>query len=280
MAFQIKRWTQLGLGAAFATSALAGCSQPAPSPGADATTEQAAAAPAEESAMPEMGGAGEGGEGEGGVSMDAAAHSPVVYNTALAVAEAHVLAARDAYAAGDTRAASEMFAHPVSEVLFDMEPVLEAQGVEDFTDLLLDASAATIAGESVDSIRTRTDGILAALHAATLKAPDDGTQPAGIEAGVTADLIGRSVTMYRIASESAELEPYLDGYGFYSAAALHFGKSEAAIRAANADAADAMQEVVSLLAAAYPSALRPATLEADQSALTVASSNVLLAMTE
>ena len=74
----------------------------------------------------EMGEAGAGGEGEGGVAVADAFTSPVIYNSALAIAAAHVYAARDAHAAGQHEAAAEMFAHPVSEVLLDMEPVFEA----------------------------------------------------------------------------------------------------------------------------------------------------------
>ena len=278
MDIKIKRWTHLGLGAALATTtALTGCGEPAakepaaseqPAPPAGSAVEaeiEAVNAPAAAS-----------GEGEGGVAIEAALTDPVVYNIALAVAEAHVLAARDAYADGETAAAGEMFAHPVSEVLFDMGPIFEARGVADFTDLLTDASAAVFAGASVEDINTRTDGILAALDGAASKAPDDGTSRTELVEGVTADMIDRATKMYRLATESDYYEPYLDGYGFYQAARNRFEASQEAISVENPDGADAIRAALTLLADAYPSAKRPEKLDADISALTVATSEVFL----
>jgi hypothetical protein len=222
------------------------------------------------------GAAASSGEGEGGVAIEAALTDPVVYNIALAVAEAHVLAARDAYRDGETQAAGEMFAHPVSEVLFDMEPVFEARGVTDFTDQFLEASAAVFAGESVEDINARTASIVATLRAVSGKAPDDGSTPAAITTGVVADMIDRATKMYRLATESEYYEPYLDGYGFYTAAKNQFEATEAAIRAENPDAAEAIRGALSLLGEAYPAAARPDPLDADVSALTVAASEVFL----
>ena len=132
MEIKYKRWTGLGLGVALTAGGLAACggTETVDPPAA----EEASDAPAETSSpaagVAGHGGEGEGGEGEGGVSIAAAAQDPVVYNAALAITEAHVIAARDAYAEGETAAAGEMFAHPVSEVLFDMQAVFEARGVE------------------------------------------------------------------------------------------------------------------------------------------------------
>ena len=208
--------------------------------------------------------------------IEAALTDPVVYNIALTVAEAHVLAARDAYRDGETQAAGEMFAHPVSEVLFDMEPVFEARGVADFTDQFLDASAAVFAGESVEEINARTAKIVATLRKASEKAPDDGSSPAAITTGVVADMIDRSTKMYRLSTESDFYEPYLDGYGFYTAAKDQFDSEEEAIAVENPDAAEAIRGALSLLGEAYPTAARPDTLDADVSALTVAASEVFL----
>ena len=93
---------------------------------------------------------------------------------------------------------------------------------------------------------------------------------------MVADMIDRATAMYRMASESEYYEPYLDGYGFYETAKLEFEAAEAEIEAANADGAAAIREALALLGAAYPTALRPEVLDADQSALTVAASNVAL----
>ena len=291
MDIKIKRWTHLGLGAALATTtALTGCGEPtvkepapAEQPAAD-TAAPDAAAPSEAEVEAKMdaanAAASSSGEGEGGVAIEAALTDPVVFNIALTVAEAHILAARDAYRDGEAQAAGEMFAHPVSEVLFDMEPIFEARGVEDFTGLFTDASAAVFAGESVEQISDRTDGIIAALRAASEKAPDNGASDAAITTGVVADMIDRATKMYRLATESEYYEPYLDGYGFYSAAKNQFEGSEAAIEAENADAAEAIRNALALLGEAYPSAKRPDPLDADISALTVATSEVFLTLGE
>ena len=289
MDIKIKRWTHLGLGAALmTTTALAGCGEPAAKvapaseqPAAD-TAEPAAdtATAAEvEAKLDEVNGAAaSSGEGEGGVAIEAALTDPVVYNIALTVAEAHVLAARDAYRDGEAQAAGEMFAHPVSEVLFDMEPVFEARGVSDFTDQFLEASAAVFAGASVEDINARTATIVATLRTVAGNAPDDGSSPAAVTTGVVADMIDRSTKMYRLATESEFYEPYLDGYGFYTAAKDQFEASQETIEAENPDAAEAIRGALTLLGEAYPTAARPETLDADISALTVATSEVFLAV--
>jgi hypothetical protein len=282
MDIKIKRWTHLGLGAALmTTTALASCGEPA-AKDEPATSEQpAAGAPSQadvEVKLDEVNGAASSsGEGEGGVAIEAALTDPVVYNIALTVAEAHVLAARDAYRDGEAQAAGEMFAHPVSEVLFDMEPVLEARGVSDFTNQFLEASAAVFAGASVDDINARTATIIATLRTVAGNAPDDGSSPASITTGVVADMIDRATKMYRLAMESEFYEPYLDGYGFYTAAKDQFEEAEVAIEAENPDAAEAIRGALTLLGEAYPTAARPDPLDADVSALTVAASEVFLA---
>lgn len=275
MEIRMKRWAQLGLGAAVVAGTLAGCAPAAEQAAETAPVVSSDAGAA--SAGDDEAHAAAAGEGEGGIAIELAATDSVVYHTALAVAEAHVLAARDAYAAGEKDAAAEMFAHPVSEVLFDLQPVLEARGVADFSDMFSAASTGVFAGESVDQINQRTADILATLKAAAAKAPEDGRSAAAISAAVVADQAERAVNMYRGAAASGQYEPYLDGYGFYKTAEDVFAASAAAIEAADAEAAAALREVLTRLAAAYPSAGRQETLGADQSALTVAASKALLA---
>ena len=282
MDIKIKRWTHLGLGAALmTTTALASCGEPAAKEEPATSEQPAAGAPSQadvEAKLDEVNGAASSsGEGEGGVAIEAALTDPVVYNIALTVAEAHVLAARDAYRDGEAQAAGEMFAHPVSEVLFDMEPVFEARGVSDFTDQFLEASAAVFAGASVEDINARTATIIATLRTVAGNAPDNGSSPASITTGVIADMIDRATKMYRLAMESEFYEPYLDGYGFYTAAKDQFEEAEVAIEAENPDAAEAIRGALTLLGKAYPTAARPDTLDADVSALTVAASEVFLA---
>ncbi|WP_439619604.1 hypothetical protein [Hyphomonas sp.] len=271
-------WTRLGLGALMGSTALAGCGQPAPASSPEpAAVEAPADVPQAPAAEPAPVGS-VGGEGEGGVAIELAATDPVVFNIALAVTEAHIIAARDAYSAGETNAAAEMFAHPVSEVLFDMEPVLQARGVTLFDSLLTDASAAVMAGETPEQVSARTDEIIAALRAASLKAPDNGTAPAGVKAHVIADMIERAAVMYRIAAASGAYEPYLDGYGFYKVAEMQFAASQDQIAAGHPEAGEAMTRAISALALAYPDAAPQDALMADMSRLTVLASDVTLSV--
>ncbi len=266
-----KKWTTLGLGAAFASTALiTACSD-------ETNRIETPPLPPVETASNTAPGA-QAGEGEGGVAIERAHVDPVVFNAALAITEAHIVAARDAYAAGEQAAAAEMLAHPVSEVLFDMEPILEARGVTLFDHMLSETSAAALAGESASQIADRTDLIIAALRDAESHAPDDGSSPESIKARVIGDQIDRAATMYRIAVGDDNYEPYLDGYGFYKVAETLYQTTGTAIRADDAAAAARIEEALGLLGSVYPSALRPDALTGDVSAVTVAASNVLLAV--
>ena len=213
------------------------------------------------------------------MSIAAAATDAVVFRSALAITEAHIIAARDAHALGETEAAAEMFAHPVSEVLFDMEPIFQARGVKLFDEMLTEASRAVLAGETPEQIGARTAAIIAVLRDASTFAPNDGRTDAAIAAGVAADQIERAVDMYRAAAGSEMYEPYLDGYGFYLAGKAAYDEAQSEIAEADPDAAAAIEAALLQLAEAYQTALRPGVLDADRSALTVAASNVVLKVT-
>jgi hypothetical protein len=225
------------------------------------------------------GGEGEGGEGEGGeggVDLAAAAQDPAVYRSALAMTEAHIRAGIDALDAGERRAAGEMFAHPVSEILLDFEPVLVQQGVEPFAQKLSDASAAVFAEESAEDLRARAEDIIATLRAAADKAPEGSDSEAVVEAKVIADQINRATAQYDSATRTDAYEPYLDGYGFYSTANALLEDHRAAIEADAPDFVEQADAVLAILADAYPTADRPDTLDADQSAMTAGNSELQL----
>jgi hypothetical protein len=281
---KLKLWTQLGLGTALAGGLLAACGGEAGGEGAtgEAGGESAAVAGEGEGGA----GAGEGaaapaptagGEGEGGVAVADAATDPVTYGIALAVAEAHVIAAKDAFTAGKQDAAAEMFAHPASEVLVEMDPVFAKLGVADFKPLLTDASAAVADGKSASEVNKQYDAIIAALRGAAAKAPKSEASEGAIATGIIADQIERASTMYRNAAKDDRYEPYLDGYGFYKVAETGFARSGVAIKAANPDAHARITEALALLKQAYPAATRPAKLPVEQGALSAASSRVMLA---
>ena len=170
-----------------------------------------------------------------------------------------------------------MFAHPVSEVLIELEDLFNARGVTLFDNLLLEASQAVMAGESAEQIGARTDAIIAALRAAGTKAPESARSPVSIRAAIAADQADRAAAMYRIAKEAGTYEPYLDGYGFYKAGLDLFKDQEAEITAANSAGAAALTEAFAELAKAYPDAGRQAELNADLSAITVSASSAVLA---
>lgn len=284
----LKLWTQLGLGTALAGGMLAACSGEAGGGEGGEGAGTAAVAPGEAGAA---GGEGEGGaggegsggeaaggEGEGGVAVSDAGTDPVAYGIALAVTEAHVIAARDAYAAGKQDAAAEMFAHPASEVLVEMDPVFAKLGVKDFKPLLTDASVAAADGKSTAEVTKRYDAIIAALRGAAQKAPDNGASEAKVAAGIIADQIERASAMYRMIAKDDRYEPYLDGYGFAKVAETGFAASGAAIKAENPAAHARITEALTALKQAYPAATRPAKLPAEPGALSAASSKVMLAI--
>jgi hypothetical protein len=284
----LKLWTQLGLGTALAGGLLAACGGEAGGEGAAgeagiAPDAAATAGEGEGGSGEGEGGAGEGegktagGEGEGGVAVADAAKDPVAYGIALAVAEAHVVAARDAYGAGQKQAAGEMFAHPVSEVLLDMDPAFTKLGVKDMKPLFTAASDAALAGKPVAEVGKAYDAIIAALRAAAAKAPKGDASAAKVQAGVVADMIERASAMYRQLPKNAAYEPYLDGYGFARVAASAFAASGAGIKGENPALHASITEALALLGKAYPGAVRPAKLPAEPGALSGASAKVMLA---
>ena len=283
---KLKLWTQLGLGTALAGGMLAACSGEGAGEGGGEGAATEAVAPGEGGGEGEgeggaggegSGGEAAGGEGEGGVAVGRADSDPVAYGIALAVTEAHVIAARDAFTAGKTAAAAEMFAHPAAEVLVEMDPVFAKLGVKDFKSLLTDASMAVVDGKGADEVGKRYDAIIAALRAAADKAPASNASEATIASGIIADQIERASAMYRTIAKDDRYEPYLDGYGFFKVAESAFAREGSAIKAANPDAHARITEALAVLGRAYPAATRPAQLAVQQGEVSAVSSRVMLA---
>lgn len=275
---QFKRVTAMGLGLVLTGGLVSACNPASDSETAASAQHAAAdshAAPETDQAPPPP---GVTGEGEGGIVVEDASEDPVVYGSALAVAEAHVIAARDAHAVGEIDAAGEMFAHPASEVLFDMEDTFRELGVEPFEDLFLDASAAVFNDASHEEIVERTDAIIARLREAMTSAPDNGASEARITAGIAADQIDRAVDMYRIAQDNPAYGPYLDGYGFYHAGKTAFDEHEAMIESELPEAAARIREALALLADAYPSAAPQDSYPVNRAELNTASTQATLAV--
>ncbi|MEM1194962.1 MAG: hypothetical protein AAGH57_02565 [Pseudomonadota bacterium] len=276
----LKVWTGLGVATALVGAGLAGCAGENGDGGEGAEGPETALAGegGEGEGGEGEGGEGEGGEGEGGVAIADAASDPVVYGAALAIVEAHAIAARDAYLAGQTDAAAEMFGHPVSEVLADMDPVFEQLGVADFKSTMNEASAAALVPDNADGVEEAYEAILTALTGAAEKAPASDSSEGAVAAGIVADQLDRATTMYSQAAGTDIYEPYLDGYGFYKAAASAFERSDAEIATYNSGLHADIKAALDLLAGAYPSAERPAALDAEQGKLLGAASKVNLGL--
>ncbi len=280
MTLVYKRWTQLGVGAAALGAASLGACGEGGESGEHGETGNALSAAHGEAGEGEHGGeAGEGeaGEGgEGGVDVALAASDPAEYRAGLAVVEAHVRAAKDAYDAGKRQEAAAMFAHPVSEVLIDLGPILADRGVAPIDGLLLEASEAAYGDATPEDIAARADAVLTALLAAERQAPDDGSSAGEIAARVAADQIERAVRQYRQALRSDAYEPYLDGFGYYKTADAALARSAGDLGDVDTETREALRVAIELLAEAYPSAQRPPALEVDAGALTAASSTLQL----
>lgn len=267
-----KNWTGLGFATLLVgTTGLSACGEQMPREHREALVSSVIAAP-QPVTMPQ------GGEGEGGVAIEMAAYDRTVYLTAIAIAKAHVLAARDAYAAGEREAASEMYGHPAAEVLMDMEPIFEARGVALFTDQFLDTSDAVLKGAEQADIDARTRRILATLAAAAKAAPPSDKDAGVVAAAVVADQIDRAADMYNIAKEVGTYGPYLDGYGFLEAAKQEFRASRAAIAQMRPELSAIIEETIQSFGQAYPSAVLPAEMPLEPAALLAQASRLKLSL--
>ncbi|WP_300545159.1 hypothetical protein [Maricaulis sp.] len=273
-------WTTVGTAALAGT--LAGCSEPADETGSEdpARSEQPATPsapadtqPAAAPAFSEGEGEGEGGGGGGefGIDPEAAASDPVVYMIALEVMRAHYLAGIDAFEAGDRAAGAEMFAHPISEIYIDFEPVLEALGAPLFGETMTEASVAPYSGEGDDAVAAKVEAVIAAIDEAAEFAPRSEVSDGAVHARVLADLVERGALQYRVvASDAAAGEAYLDGYGFAKAAERYAGNHMDSIEAVSPQAAAALADAMTQLDAAFPAALRPETLGGNAETLVAA----------
>lgn len=273
-------WTSVGTAALL--GGLAGCSEPAPQDDTPVHTETPA--PASQPAAPNFSegegegeGEGGGGGGEFGIDPEAAASDPVVYNIALEVMCAHYLAGIDAFQAGDRTAGAEMFAHPISEIYIDFEPVLETLGAPLFGETLTAASVAPYAGESDAEIAAKVEAVIVAIDEAAAFAPAGGSSAGATHARVLADLFERAALQYRVVADGAgNAGAYLDGYGFAKAAERYAANHLADISALNPNIGDGFQLAVNELARAYPQALLPESLPADPDMLLAAADQLKL----
>ncbi|MAK63895.1 MAG: hypothetical protein CMF75_03985 [Maricaulis sp.] len=237
-----------------------------------APTSQAPSTPAFSEGEGEGEGEGGGGGGEFGIDPVAAESDPVVYGIAVEVMRAHYLAGIDAFQAGDRTAGAEMFAHPISEIYIDFEPVLQALGAPLFGETMTAAAVAPYGGDTDEEIAAKVDAVIAALDGAEAYAPQSEASAAAVHARVLSDLIERAALQYRLVVSVPEAgEAYLDGYGFAHAAQRYADNHLADIAAADPALAAGFTAAIAELLLAFPQALQPDTLEADASAIMAAS---------
>lgn len=261
-------WTSVGTAALL--GGLSGCGEPAGTPVGPDTHQEASAAPTALPVFTEGEGESAGSGGEFGIDPTEAGHDPVVFRIALEVMRAHYLAGIDAFEAGERTAGAEMFAHPISEIYIDFEPVLEARGAPLFGDTMTDASVAPYSGESDEAIAARVADVVAAIDVASAFAPRSQMSPAGVHARVLTDLIERAVLQYEVLATNPDAhEPYLDGYGFSRAAQRYAGNHLQQVAEGDPDLALRLGQAIAATGRTFPSATRPASLSGDSAELLI-----------
>lgn len=274
-------WTSLSAAALLAPGAAAATPSQTDSPVERAAAAPAAAADSIVVAQAQGGEGGEGSEGgeggEGGVDPARAAEDPVTYLIALDIIRAHYLAGLGAYAAGNRQAAAEMFVHPIAEVYYTLEPVLEARDVPPFVDAMTEAGDLAFAGADLADIRDAAEAVLAATEEAARHAPESARARAAVEAAVVADMVDRAARQYAFAKSQDMPGAYLDGYGYFKAAARRADATRAAIRDRDEKAWARIEAALEALEAAYPEAEPPESLDRDPGALLSAASRAVLA---
>lgn len=224
----------------------------------------------------ESGGGGEGGEA--GVDTARAAEDSVVFLTALDVIAAHYHAGLAAYLAGEHHAGAEMFAHPISEVYADLGDAVALLGVVDFGPDMTKASEIALANAPDAEVEAAAGRVFSALAAAEKRAPASTKTPLTIERAVLADMLNRAAMQYSVALGAENTEPYLDGFGFYTAANVRADKIAAALSQKDPAAATAVTEAREMLAKAYPAITRPDAPPAQPGAVLAAVSKAVLAL--
>ncbi|WP_203292563.1 hypothetical protein [Maricaulis parjimensis] len=283
-------WTTVGTAAL--VGGLAACSDPAGEVGESgahnpATSEHAQNGSFEAPSTPAFSeGEGESGEGEGGggggefgIDPVAAENDPVVYGIAIEVMRAHYLAGIDAFQAGDRTAGAEMFAHPISEIYIDFEPVLEALGSPLFGETMTAAAVAPYSGESDEEIAAKVEAVITALDDAEAYAPQNDASAGAVQARILADLVERAALQYRLVASTPDAgEAYLDGYGFTKGAERYADRHMNTIALADPTAAAGLASAIALLQTAFPTPLRPETLSADADMIVAASDTLKAAL--
>ena len=215
---------------------------------------------------------------EGGVDPALAAKDPALYLSALDIIRAHYLAGEAMLdVEGGRQAAGEMFAHPISEVYIDLEPVFEAQGAAPFMDEMTEAVDKALSDAPVADVKAAAQRVYAAIDAAEKVAPA-GSKPAlAVDAALAAGMFERAAKQYESAlAPSGTDEAWIDGYGFWKVAEIRADALTLKLEAAHMDLAAELAGAKALFAAAYRSPEKPENPEVEPGALLAASSRIAL----
>jgi hypothetical protein len=223
--------------------------------------------------------AGEAGEGgEAGINFEAVATDPVEYSIALNVIAAHFHAGLLAYEGKEMEAGAQMFAHGLSEVYVEMEPVLQKNGVNDLGKKLQAAVDSATDKKPPREVRAKVRDILAALAAAQKTAPRSDASALSVQANVAVEMIERAAAQYSIVQKDKGLESYLDGLGFAIAARDMSKTLLPALKKRDPAKAKTVSSAVALVGKAYPGIRRPAKPAVKEGELLAAASRAKLAV--
>jgi hypothetical protein len=293
MKYRTKLWTSISAAALIAASgAVAGVASSSTADGAqhagmpqgkaDSGSFLMAAAGEGEGEGGEGGEAGEGGEGgeggERGVDPAEAAKDPVAYLSALDVIRAHYLAGEAMLEVeGGRQAGGEMFAHPISEVYIDLEPVFEERGAPLFLDEMTEAVDLALGDAPAGEVKAAAARVYAAIDAAEETAPSSDRNEAALEAALMADMFDRAAKQYDTAMGPAGTEEaWIDGYGFWKVAEKRAAHLKPQLGEEHAGLAEEIATAEELFANAYASVAKPEEAPVETGTLLAASSRISL----
>lgn len=296
MKYRTKLWTSISAAALIAASgAVAGMASPSAGEGASGshggsygdalqakqasgTFLMASAGEGGEGEGEGEGGEGEGEGGEGGVDPAAAAKDPAVYLSALDIIRAHYLAGEAMLdVEGGRKEGGAMFAHPISEVYIDLEPVFEAQGAAPFMDEMTEAVDLALGEAPVEDVKAAVAKVYAAIDATAGKAPASDKSEAAIEAALTAEMFDRAAKQYDAAvGPNGTAEAWIDGYGFWKVAEKRANELEPSLGEEHEGLAEELTKAKEVFAKAYASVEKPEEAPVEPGTLLAASSRISL----
>ena len=170
-----------------------------------------------------------------------------------------------------------MFAHPISEVYIDLEPVFEAQGAALFMDEMTEAVDLALGDAPEDEVKAAAGKVYAALDAAAEKAPASEKSAAAIEAALMAQMLDRAAKQYDTAvGPNGSDEAWIDGYGFWKVAEKRAEALKPSLGEEHESLAEEVARAEELFGEAYASVEKPREAPVEPGPLLAASSRISL----